>query len=168
MESRINLEDLLLHQLDRTFEMKGRLESKAVGFLTAIALIIGTLVNFLLHMLDLDICPIFKWLCFWVYVVLFTFSVILFLISAFTLKPKKTQWLEFNELFDLFKQSDAESKTNLDEKIIYAVKTIVNQNDTTILRLEKYNKVVAFGLIVLGIFFVFACILFFISIGVLL
>lgn len=168
MESKINLEELLLHQLDRTYEMKGRLEAKAVGFLAAVALIMGVLVDYAVKLNEIDVCPIFKWTCFSMDAMLFSLSLMLLIMTALTLKPVRTQYFEFNDLKklcnDAINSNDDSSIAN--KEILDANETMVLENDTSIHKLEKNNKRVSIGVIVLAIGFVFESILFFVLLGV--
>ena len=161
MDSKINLEEFILHQLDWSLERKSRLETKAVGYITAVALIIGVLGNFIGDIKSFDICPLFKWFCFGGYILLFLIcGKILYLCSRMLL-PREIGYFDSEKLIDKYWKQES-----TDKGIITACQNFIRTNEKAVISLKDDNKKIAKDLKILVIGFICASITFFTALGV--
>ena len=166
MDSKINLEELILTQLDRSLEMKNRLETKAIGYITAIALILTILENFIEAVYELKLHLLLKWGFLSFYILVFLLGLVLLFLCTKMLLPKKISYFDANKLLDFYNKLSEKKEINSDEVILSENKKYIAINTTTIEILDSYNKKVSHGLLFLVFGMFVSSISFFILLGV--
>lgn len=168
MEGKERFKELLLEQLTNTFEMKGRLEAKAIGFLAFIALIMGVLIDFIGYFNEFELCPELKLIGIIFCGITFVLAMILLFMAAFTLHPKEISYFDFGLLKEFY-DSEEFSTSNVEEidaSILESNNKMALDNYNMIKELEKQNSLVSKGVMILLLLFSFSSVLFFITLGV--
>lgn len=160
-KNKINVEEFILHQLDWSLERKSRLEMKAVGYLTAVALIITVLGDFIVEIKGFEICSLYKWVCFGGYIVLFILGGIILYLCTKMLLPREIGYFKPENLIENYL-----NQVVVDKDVILACKGFIETNYKAINALEKDNKKVFKLIKILVGGFIFAGITFFIGLGV--
>ncbi len=163
-KNKININDLIIKEVDRSIDMRGRIESKAVGSMSAVALILNIVLNFIIESRKLTICINFKVAYMLFYIATFLIGVTLLLFFVLMLFPQKTGYFDADLLFKLRENKEKENN-DADSKIISECEQSIAVNDDTMNRMLKFNRRISYGLVALAICFVVDTILFFVSIN---
>ncbi len=150
------LQNLLLQDLDRSLDMRNRLEAKAIGYMAGIALILNLLYGFIKDVKNSEAYCCCSTICLITCITSFIIGTILLLLFSIMLFPKPTSFF-FAEDFGEFTNSEELDRTLLLKESCDFIKT----NNKTISILNKFNLIISVGLIILGILFLFDCMLYF-------
>lgn len=160
-QGKINLEEMIVKEVDRSIEMKGKIESKAASYMVGVTLMLGILLEYIAAMKTQTLCPQFEILCKLCFVASFAIGAVLLLLFAYTLLPRPSKYFDADWLIKLQADGTKTSADN-DKKIIEKCKNFVSVNDSTMYKLARYSIYISRGLLVLTSLFIFDSILFFI------
>lgn len=166
MENKINLEEMIFLELNRRIDRKITLETKAVGSIASISLMLTILFQFVKELPSLAEFPTFKEICLILYVSPFILGVLLLVAFGLMLLPRTIAFFAPDELLKLYRDKER----NDDEKEQYLLKECdeyISENEKTVQKLLKYNRQIFYGLFIQTILFGIASVLFVISLFVL-
>ena len=133
MENKISLEELLLKELDNTFNKKARLESKASLFIAVISIVLSNtfspeyFTNQILRTIAIII------------------GLLTLLLCMFIAFPREFKSLEFSSILQL----QAENTKNCDEEILKKVKCAICHNRKKLSSMTKFSKLSSLLLLLL-------------------
>ncbi|MBR6198923.1 MAG: hypothetical protein IKQ61_01520 [Spirochaetales bacterium] len=148
-ENKINLEELIVKQLDWLLELKNRDETKSIGYLTAITLMMTILAQFSSEIYKMNIISTtYRKLILLFYGIVFCFGVVILLLCAIQLLRKNIHYFNVEKLINLRK-----NENEYDDNIINAVSTFIKTNKSTHDVLNNFNKIISVCVIILvGLF----------------
>ena len=149
MANRIKIEDLMLRELDRSLEMKSGFETKAVGYLTVLALTISSLLEFKIKGSLESFLLLSNWdkINFIFYICTFLFGLFVLVICSLMLYPRKILFFDsdkLKQLYDLQQQNDGE----FDKAILIKTTEFIQVNNKAVDRLKELNQLASLGLII--------------------
>lgn len=156
-EGKINLEQLIFAEFDRSLSLKERLESKVGGYMTVVTLILTILVQFAAGFYESHVCEIFKIVSLGFCVGFFFLGIILLFMCIQMLFPKKIRHFDVNELLKLKRKTPKK----IDKELLDDVKRFYGQNIAVVDAKAKINGHIATGLVILVGGFVVTAILYF-------
>ncbi|MBQ8014071.1 MAG: hypothetical protein IJ257_06735 [Treponema sp.] len=162
MSNRIRIEDLIHRELDRSLEMKNSLETKAVGYLTVIALILTILVQLWFEIPKNILDEKIKLVCIVFFITFFGLGVLLLILCAIMLLPRPIDHLRIDDLMNRYE----EPSENDDADLLKEMEDCSAVNENTLKILDKLNIFVSRGLMLLLFGFVMASVVLFIARGV--
>ena len=161
MANRIRIEDLLLRELDRSLEMKNGLETKAVGYLAVISLLLTLFIQMWLELRKLVMCEQLSRICVVFFSTLFGIGTILLILCSLMLFPKRIDHIRFSELREIYNDpSDSD-----DSRILSIAEIAIQENERTLKIMDKLNHIVSIGLMLLLAGFVSTSVVYFVVMG---
>lgn len=161
MENKINLQELMLRQIDLSLTMKSSVETKAVGYLTVVSLILGILIDFVIETYQIVMHPVFKFIMLGFYCSSFIAGIIVLCCCSIILYPRNIAHLDADDLLNLHNLMKSK-ECDADEFLIEEAEEILQINNETVRRLDILNRKASNGMIAVVTLFVFSCISFFI------
>lgn len=162
MKNKINVEEMIIQQINQNLEIKDRIESKAVGYLAVITLILTMLGQFMEYIKSAQICILFKNTSIVFCVLLFLYGTGLLIFCISIIFPKRVSYFNVDELVE-FRKKNPDGN---DDELIENARRFTNENRDIVNNISGKNLTVARGLAILVVGFIFTAILFFITIGV--
>ena len=118
MENKINLEEMIFLELNRRIDRKVTLETKAVGSIASISLMLTILFQFIKELPSLAEFPTFKEICRILYILPFILGVFLLVAFGVMLLPRTIAFFAPDELLKLYRDKERSD----DEKEQYLLK----------------------------------------------
>lgn len=162
MSNRIKIEDLIQKELDRSLEEKSKLETKAVGYLTVIALVMTILVQLWIEVHKVSIDGKLRLICIIFFFFFFGLGVLLLILSSAMLLPRLVDYLRMDDLIEYYQDPSEDD----DQSLISRMKECADTNEYTLQSLDRLNLFVSRGLMVLLAGFFGVSIILFVIMGV--
>lgn len=105
MKNKINVEEMIIQQINQNLEIKDRIESKAVGYLAVITLILTMLGQFMEYIKSAQICILFKNTSIVFCVLLFLYGTGLLIFCISIIFPKRVSYFNVDELVEFRKKN---------------------------------------------------------------
>lgn len=161
VKNKINVEEMIIQQINQNLEIKDRIESKAVGYLAVITLILTMLGQFMEYIKSAQICILFKNTSIGFCVLLFLYGAGLLIFCISIIFPKRVSYFNVDELAE-FRKKNPDGN---DDELIENARRFTNENRDIVNNISRKNLTVARGLAILVVGFIFTSVLFFITIG---
>lgn len=159
MKKDFDLENMMLNEVEHSISLKDKIETKAVGYISGVALILNILLGFYSEGKKID-CELARRLCMIFFILSFFVGAILLLCFSIMLFPRTREKLNFNEILS-FRQNAELSSDEISKQIIENCQSCIETNNKTAKKLKIYNKIISIGLVLLSVLFVFDAILYF-------
>ncbi len=155
-ESKINIEEFLLQQLNWSLEMKSRLEMKATAYVAIV-----TLMMTLLSSMKILPCTSKTEVIFIFAVIVFFIGLLIIVICAVILFPKKMYTLDSKWLLAVYHDKDNISDDELNNRFVNMIAEYTTRNKSMLIITSICNKIVSLLVMAEVVSFVITCIMYF-------
>ena len=151
--------DLLMAELNRTQQLKSDLESKTVGYMTSVALMLSVLTAFIIHIYENHRMDESFRVAYYACITVFCIGLLFLVLFAWASIPRRMEYFSSIALLELrdSDESDAEKRN----AIIVSLGKCIRLNDKTVKKVCLYGSLFCKGLVALTLCFICAVILFF-------
>lgn len=167
-ENKINLPEMILNATDRQLGDKVSIESKAVGYLAFVALmmaIVSELFPNVINVTKKD-CPLFCNLSFVLFVLTFVAGIALIITCALVLFPRRISYFQPEVLMELYKDSVGNELCNkIDEILIKGNEKSIPVNVDALKKMRVLNRIASVLLILLVSIFAIDIVVYFVFLG---